>query len=88
LFNVLPAISRVLAKSHKVDDCELQVKPLVISRRSLLLSQVPPTASAETLENYLESRVKCEVESVTFSVDRTRAVVDFKQELGNITFNH
>ncbi|XP_069139910.1 protein mono-ADP-ribosyltransferase PARP14-like isoform X2 [Argopecten irradians] len=78
------ALSRVLSKTHKLDGIELQVTkvtgevPPSLEERKLLISNINPETTYDTLVNFLEVKAKAVPTDVMYGNRKDRAVVSFR----------
>ncbi|XP_021378675.1 poly [ADP-ribose] polymerase 14-like isoform X2 [Mizuhopecten yessoensis] len=80
------AVSRVIAKTHKLESLEIQVSmvtgemPSNIEEKKLLISGINPKTTYDTLVNFLEVRAKAVPTEVIYGNRKDRAVVSFESK--------
>ncbi|XP_053407527.1 protein mono-ADP-ribosyltransferase PARP14-like [Mercenaria mercenaria] len=73
-------VKNVVGRKHQVDKSDLDVHPFIISKKDLLLDEVPYALTEEHVANFLEAKLKAIAISVVFNVDKSKALVQFKNE--------
>ncbi|KAK3595886.1 hypothetical protein CHS0354_014715 [Potamilus streckersoni] len=69
--------AEVLKHSHTLNNVTLTVRPYITDDKMILVTGLTGKQSEENLQNFMEAKTKAEVQSITFSDDRTKAVVEF-----------